>query len=1011
MSKSSPSLATLRSRGRVTSVVSLSSTGVHYLRPVKKVRTEKDLEEFKKDVFIDDHTLTFDELESRYETDLENGLTKWRADELLIQNGPNCLVPSETTSKWAVLAKFLFGGFNTLIWTGSMLSYVEYIVTALYDESHAGPESLWLASILAGIATITGLVGFYMEQTHSAIIESFKKMIPKYAKVIREGSKYSLPSEELVLGDVVEIVSGDMVPADMRILESRNLKVDNSPLTGESMAQSRGSEYTHEDPMETKNLVFYGTCVVEGRGRGVVIRCGDDTVLGHIAGLATAIVKDETLLRKELNAFVKVISVIACLIGTALFAMSMAKGYTFFQSFTYFIAIVVAQVPEGLPVAFTVCLTLTAKRMARKNCLIKKFEILETLGACDVICSDKTGTLTQNKMTASRVFYDASEVDVLNYWDDVDVDSVAYRALCDVAVLCSRADFDDARNVIGDPSESAILMLMDKLVDIETTRKRFPKVIEIPFSSSNKYQVSVHRVPTGGFLVVMKGAPEKVLDHCASILRDGEALKVNSRTAKPIARALANMGRKGERVLGFADLYLPDYDYDYKFDVEHPDFPLTGLRFVGLLSLIDPPRPSVVEAVSKCRSAGIKVIMVTGDHPITAAAIARKVGIISPHLQPSVENITLMTSQSHSSSIVVTGSELKQMEPSRLEQVLKDHDEIVFARTTPQQKLGIVEALQRLNRVVAATGDGVNDSPALKKADIGIAMGISGSDVSKEAADMILLDDNFASIVRGIEEGRLIFDNLKKSIAYELTANVPEIAPFIFLILLNIPQPLSIIAILLIDVGTDLWGAISLAYEKPEADIMNRNPRDPGKDKLINRRLIVTSYFQIGMIQVCSAFACYFYTMAQYGFFWDRLIGIRKEWEDRTVNDLVDSYGQEWSHSMRMILTRKGIASYFMSIVITQIGDLLRCKTRRLSLFQQGMTNHVLNTGLTFQIMLGLLFVYCPGLNRVFDFDAIPVASFAPALPFCLFIVVYDEFRKFMIRSFPRGFFHKETYY
>merc|ERR1712218_316138 len=374
--------------------------------------------------------------------------------------------------------------------------------------------------------------------------------------------------------------------------------------------------------------------------------------------------------------------------------------------------------------------------------------------------------------------------------------------------------------------------------------------------------------------------------------------------------AYMELGGLGERVLGFCDFMLPadKYPVGYPFDADDVNFPLEGLRFVGLMSTIDPPRAAVPDAVLKCRSAGIKVIMVTGDHPITAKAIARSVGIISEG-QETVEDIAARRNCSvkdvnprEARAAVVNGGEIKDMKDKDLDEILMYHNEIVFARTSPQQKLIIVEGCQRMGAIVAVTGDGVNDSPALKKADIGVAMGIAGSDVSKQAADMILLDDNFASIVTGVEEGRLIFDNLKKSIAYTLTSNIPEISPFLLFILADVPLPLGTVTILCIDLGTDMVPAISMAYEQAESDIMKRQPRNPFTDKLVNERLISMAYGQIGMIQASAGFFVYFVIMAENGFWPSRLFGIRRSWDSSAVNDLEDSYGQEWTYADRKIL-------------------------------------------------------------------------------------------------------------
>ena len=484
-------------------------------------------------------------------------------------------------------------------------------------------------------------------------------------------------------------------------------------------------------------------------------------------------------------------------------------------------------------------------------------------------------------------------------------------------------------------------------------------------------------------------------------------------------QAYMELGGLGERVLGFCDLRLPieKYGEGYQFDPENINFPITNLRFVGLMSLIDPPRAAVPDAVAKCRSAGIKVIMVTGDHPITAKAIAKSVGIISEGSE-TIEDIAERkcctireVNPREANAAVVHGGELKDLGKDQLDEILMYHSEIVFARTSPQQKLIIVEGCQRMGSIVAVTGDGVNDSPALKKADIGVAMGIAGSDVSKQAADMILLDDNFASIVTGVEEGRLIFDNLKKSIAYTLTSNIPEISPFLLFILADVPLPLGTVTILCIDLGTDMLPAISLAYEKAEADIMKRMPRNPFSDKLVNERLISMTYGQIGMIQAGAGFFAYFVILAENGFLFQDLFGIRREWDSKAINDLKDSYGQEWTFRDRKILEYTCHTAFFVSIVVVQWADLIICKTRKNSVFQQGMSNWVLNFGLIFETCLAIVLSYTPGMDKGLRMYPLKLYWWFPAIPFSILIFIYDELRKVFLRRYPGGWVENETYY
>ncbi|KAH8236073.1 hypothetical protein KR032_007408, partial [Drosophila birchii] len=744
---------------------------------------------------------------------------------------------------------------------------------------------------------------------------SFKNLVPQYATVIREGEINTVSSEAIVKGDIVEVKFGDRVPADIRILEAHGLKVDNSSLTGESEPQVRSAEFTHENPLETRNLAFFSTNVLEGTCKGVVIATGDNTVMGRIANLAAGLDDVQSPIAKEIQLFIRFITIFAVVLGLSFFGIALMLGYSFIDAVVFLIGIIVANVPEGLLVTVTVCLTLTAKRMASKNCLVKNLEAVETLGSTSTICSDKTGTLTQNRMTVAHLWFDQIivESDTTEYFKGslFNKDDVSFSALLLCAALCNSAEFKGGQDSIpvfkkevnGNASEAALLKFAETVYGgIGQVRQKHAKLTEIPFNSTEKYQVSVHEYNYGDgyFIIEMKGAPERILDRCKTILIQGEVEELTTILMKDFEDAYLDMGGMGERVLGFAELKLPKnlYPITYEFNSEPPNFPLDGLCFLGLISLIDPPRAAVPDAVAKCRSAGVRVIMVTGDHPITAKAIARGVGIIT---KPTAEDIAKERGISiqevdprEATAIVVHGGELREMTADDLDAVIYYHNEIVFARTSPQQKLIIVEACQRRGEIVAVTGDGVNDSPALKRADIGVAMGISGSDVSKQAADMILLDDNFASIVVGIEEGRTIFDNLKKSIAYTLTSNLPEIMPFICFVVFDIPLALGTIAILCIDIGTDMLPAISLAYEKAESDIMARMPRDPFEDRLVNKKLILMAYLQIGVIQSVASFFTFFAIMAEYGFMPKRIIGIRKDWDSKDNENLQDSYNQEW---------------------------------------------------------------------------------------------------------------------
>ncbi|XP_039368517.1 sodium/potassium-transporting ATPase subunit alpha-3 isoform X3 [Mauremys reevesii] len=994
----------------------------------------RDLDDLKKEVAMTEHKMSIEEVCRKYNTDCVQGLTHSKAQEILVRDGPNALTPPPTTPEWVKFCRQLFGGFSILLWIGAILCFLAYGIQAGTEDDPAN-DNLYLGIVLAAVVIITGCFSYYQEAKSSKIMESFKNMVPQQALVIREGEKMQLNAEEVVVGDLVEVKGGDRVPADLRIISAHGCKVDNSSLTGESEPQTRSPDCTHDNPLETRNITFFSTNCVEGTARGVVIATGDRTVMGRIATLASGLEVGKTPIAVEIEHFIQLITGVAVFLGISFFVLSLILGYSWLEAVIFLIGIIVANVPEGLLATVTVCLTLTAKRMARKNCLVKNLEAVETLGSTSTICSDKTGTLTQNRMTVAHMWFD-NQIHEADTTEDqsgtaFDKSSATWLALSHVAGLCNRAVFKGGqdnvpilkRDVAGDASESALLKCIElSSGSVKLMRERNKKVAEIPFNSTNKYQLSIHETEDPNdnrYLLVMKGAPERILDRCSTILVQGKEQPLDEELKEAFQNAYLELGGLGERVLGFCHFFMPEEQYPkgFAFDCDDVNFTTENLCFVGLMSMIDPPRAAVPDAVGKCRSAGIKVIMVTGDHPITAKAIAKGVGIISEGNE-TVEDIAarlnIPVSQVNprdAKACVIHGTDLKDMSTEQIDEILQNHTEIVFARTSPQQKLIIVEGCQRQGAIVAVTGDGVNDSPALKKADIGVAMGIAGSDVSKQAADMILLDDNFASIVTGVEEGRLIFDNLKKSIAYTLTSNIPEITPFLLFIMANIPLPLGTITILCIDLGTDMVPAISLAYEAAESDIMKRQPRNPRTDKLVNERLISMAYGQIGMIQALGGFFAYFVILAENGFLPSGLVGIRLNWDDRTVNDLEDSYGQQWTYEQRKVVEFTCHTSFFVSIVVVQWADLIICKTRRNSVFQQGMKNKILIFGLFEETALAAFLSYCPGMDVALRMYPLKPSWWFCAFPYSFLIFVYDEIRKLILRRNPGGWVEKETYY
>uniref|UniRef100_A0A8D0AQR9 Sodium/potassium-transporting ATPase subunit alpha n=1 Tax=Sander lucioperca TaxID=283035 RepID=A0A8D0AQR9_SANLU len=1031
--------------------------------PKKKKGGTKDMDDLKKEVPITEHKMSIEEVCRKFNTDIVQGLTNAKAAEYLIRDGPNALTPPPTTPEWVKFCRQLFGGFSILLWTGAILCFLAYAIQAATEDEPAG-DNLYLGIVLTAVVVITGCFSYFQEAKSSKIMESFKNMVPQQALVIREGEKVTINAEEVVGGDLIEVKGGDRIPADIRVVSAHGCKVDNSSLTGESEPQSRSPDCTHDNPLETRNVAFFSTNCVEGTARGIVICTGDRTVMGRIATLTSGLETGKTPIAKEIEHFIHIITGVAVFLGVTFFILAIILGYSWLEAVIFLIGIIVANVPEGLLATVTVCLTLTAKRMAKKNCLVKNLEAVETLGSTSTICSDKTGTLTQNRMTVAHMWFD-NQIHEADTTEDqsgasFDKSSVTWLSLARVAGLCNRAQFKAGqdslpilkRDVAGDASESALLKCIElSCGSVRAMRDRNKKVAEIPFNSTNKYQLSVHETEDPNdnrYLLVMKGAPERILDRCTTILVQGKEQPMDEELKEAFQNAYMELGGLGERVLGFCHVLLPEDQYPkgFAFDTEDVNFQTDNLCFVGLMSMIDPPRAAVPDAVGK-----MPICWYQGHHghwrsPNHSQGHCQGSGhhfrgqrdsgghcSSSQHTcqpgQPQVKNDhtrknTLYTNDGKlrdvnasmsvfrdAKACVVHGTDLKDLSQDQMDDILRNHTEIVFARTSPQQKLIIVEGCQRLGAIVAVTGDGVNDSPALKKADIGVAMGISGSDVSKQAADMILLDDNFASIVTGVEEGRLIFDNLKKSIAYTLTSNIPEITPFLFFIIVNIPLPLGTITILCIDLGTDMVPAISLAYETAESDIMKRQPRNPARDKLVNERLISIAYGQIGMIQALGGFFAYFVILAENGFLPSRLVGIRLNWDDRSTNDLEDSYGQQWTYEQRKIVEFTCHTAFFVSIVVVQWADVIICKTRRNSVFQQGMRNKILIFGLFEETALAAFLSYCPGMDVALRMYPLKPSWWFCAFPYSFLIFVYDEIRKLLLRRNPGGWVERETYY
>ncbi|KAF0698555.1 Aste57867_10837 [Aphanomyces stellatus] len=916
----------------------------------------------RRELVMTEHQTSIPELCADLLTDPEFGMSTDNVEMRRQAEGLNILTPPKQTPEWVKLLREMTGFFSLLLLAGAIACFACYFLQ--YDITQ-----IYTACALFVTILVTGFFSYFQNSKSSNLMESFKNMMPTMITVLRDGKSQKINASQLVRGDIVLIKGGDKVPADIRIIEcSDDLAVDNSSLTGEPDALKRVSYCTDENPLETKNLCFFGTLVPQGNGKGVVVNIGDHTVMGRIAKLATATGNELTPIAKEINHFVHIITGVAVFTGVTFFVIGFIKKLDFPTNLAFMIGIIVANVPEGLLATVTVCLSLAASRMSKKNMLVKNLQGVETLGSTTCICSDKTGTLTQNIMTVANIVYNNKIYDAECSLTPIATYNAAddgFFRLQRCATLCNNAVFDEESkfqqivsadgeslsrgaplefktglkvnwDTIGDASESAMIKFVQDKRDIIDYRRENTKVKEIPFNSKNKFQVSIHKQEndeTKDLLLVMKGAPERVLGRCTTIMVDGEAVPLTSERLAEIEACQLELSKRGMRVLGFAEKVLDQatYPHSYEFMTDNPNFPLgekdvdysampvpfknieEPLCFVGLMALIDPPRAEVPGAVETCKTAGIRVIMVTGDHPITAKAIAHKVGILWGPTKEDIEESNaagnLYEDPNSARAIVVPGWTISVDTPESEWDRILDHPQIVFARTSPQQKLLIVEHCQRRNEIVAVTGDGVNDSPALKKADIGVAMGIMGSEVSKEAADMILLDDNFASIVHGVEEGRIIFDNLKKSIAYALAANIPELIPVLLNVLINIPLPLTSLLMIAICLGTDMVPAISMAYEGAENDIMLRPPRNAAVDRLVTKKLVTFAYLLNGIFEATGGMFCYFTVMNGYGYAPEILPGLGGSYWGKQVLWCKTNKGQYCSVGGKSLNTPLGLTA------------------------------------------------------------------------------------------------------
>ncbi len=744
------------------------------------------------------HTLHIEEALEKTGSSIA-GISNAEAVSRLGVYGPNRLEAERRASPWLLL---LDQFKNVLILT-------LLLATVLSAFLGHGVEAIAIAVIVV----FAVLLGFVQEFRAERAIEALRAMAAPLAKVMRGGMEVMINASDIVPGDVVMLAAGDRVPADARLLQAMNLRADEASLTGESLPSEKEAVVTfpaEATPGDRKNMVFAGTAISYGRARALVVATGMQTEFGRIAAMLQGVKTEKTPLQKNLDNVGSVLARAAFVIVLVIVALGVFRGQSFIEMLIFGIALAVAVVPEALPAVVTISLALGVQRMVKRHALMRRLPVVETLGSTTVICSDKTGTLTRDEMTVRELYTSGTLIEVSGsgYMPEgsltVKVDGVlpeSVRELLVACVLCNdarlRKNAEGAWQIVGDPTEGALLVVARKAgLDEALLQQEHERLDELPFSSETKRMITLHR--SGNLTkAVIKGAPEVLVDGCNS-MRIGDGVQVLDDSMKAALLSVADgLGKKALRVLAFAVKDVAE--------IRGAD---TGMTFLGFVGMIDPPRDEAGAAVRKCLDAGIRPVMITGDHPLTAEAIARELGILGE-------------------GKVVTGVMLQSMSDEELRRTASSIS--VFARVSPEHKLRIVDALQQNGEVVAMTGDGVNDAPALKKADIGISMGITGTDVAKEASAMMLIDDNFASIVAAVEEGRSIYDNIKKYLVYLLSSNIGELGLMIVATFMGIPLPLSAVQILYVNLATDGLPALALAVDPADSDIMLRRPNDPSK--------------------------------------------------------------------------------------------------------------------------------------------------------------------------------------
>ncbi|HEX6186341.1 MAG TPA: cation-translocating P-type ATPase [Pyrinomonadaceae bacterium] len=850
------------------------------------------------------HALTVEESVARLKS-TPRGLTAEEAARRLEEFGPNELQGASRVSAWAILLEQF----------KNVLIIILLLATALSAFLGHGVEAVAITVIVL----FAVVLGFVQEYRAERAIEALREMAAPGATVIRDGREQRVPARELVPGDLILLATGDKVPADVRLVEAVNLQAVEAALTGESAPVEKHTRPLADERLPTgdrKNMAYAGTAVTYGRGRALVAATGMATEFGQIARMLEEVETSRTPLQANLDRVGKALARAAFVVVLVIVALGLFRGQPFVEMLIFGVALAVAVVPEALPAVVTISLALGVKRMVKRNALVRRLPAVETLGSTSVICSDKTGTLTRDEMTARRVFVGGRMLEVSGTGyepsgtfsaDGSEVEPTeTLSLLLRAAALASdarveRNEAGDKWEVKGDPTEAALVVAAAKAgLDKVALDAQFPRVSEIPFTAETKRMTTLHETPEG-VTAYAKGAPEIVIGSCVSLLLEGGEEPLDDARRAEALEAARRMAGEALRVLAVA------YKRDAAVDTAE-----SGMTLLGLVGMLDPPRAEARSAVRECEEAGIRVVMITGDHPLTAQAVANELGLSRE-------------------GRVVTGAELEEMTDEELERAVESVE--VCARVSPAHKLRVVTALQKRGQVVAMTGDGVNDAPALKKADIGIAMGITGTDVSKEAAAMTLTDDNFASIVAAVEEGRGIFSNIKKYLMYLLSSNIGEIGLMAGATLAGLPLPLSAVQILYVNLATDGLPALALAVDPPEDDLMKRPPRDP-RSGIFTRPVVV-------LMVVGGVWS----TVVNLGLF---------VW---ALNS-----GRGIQEAMTMT---------FVSLVLIQFFKAYNFRSDRHSVLHRPFANKWLNIAILWElVMLGLI-LYVPLLERVFGTYAI----------------------------------------